>query len=293
MAGAGLLRWLRHSPTGQAIGARLGAAYIRLVRATTRWQVEGKEPFDRLARDSAPFIAVVWHGRLFLSPALRPPGREGVAMISNNRDGDLIAAVCERFGIRSVRGSTHDKAKGRDKGGASAFRGALAALRAGAVLAITPDGPRGPRMRAQAGSAQLAAQAGVPVIPVGFSTARARIAKSWDRFLIPAPFGRGAVVYGPPLSAEGTDAAAVERLRAGIERALREVTDRADALCARPPVPPEALPHPVACAAPDRAAGSRAQAPLSPPSGALPSRVPGHQPEDHSEPKPQKPRWAG
>ena len=235
---AGVLRRLRRSPTGQALAARLGAGYVRLVRATTRWRIEGMDDFDRLAREGTPFIAVIWHGRLAMSPTLAPPGRRSVAMISNNRDGDLIAAIVRRFGVEAVRGSTYDKAKRRDKGGAEALQAGRAALEAGAVLAITPDGPRGPRMRAQAGAAQLASVTGAPVIPVAFSTARGRLTRGWDRFLIPLPFGRGAIVCGAPLRAAGPGAGDVARLTGEIEAALTAVTDRADALCGRAPVAP-------------------------------------------------------
>jgi len=243
MAGAsGILRWLRQSPNGQVVGSRLGAAYIRLVTATTRWRIEGKDGFDALAKAGEPILAVIWHGRLFMSPTWAPPGRRTVAMISNNRDGDLIAAIVGRFGVDAVRGSTYDKAKGREKGGAQAYTAGLETLRGGSVLAVTPDGPRGPRMRAQNGAAQLAVAAQVPVVPIAFSAERGVLTRSWDRFLLPYPFGKGAQVYGPPMTPPPPgDARALIRFRRELEAALTEVTNRADALCGREAVEPEPL----------------------------------------------------
>lgn len=235
-------RWLRHSATGQWLGARLGAGYIRLVTATTRWTVEGAENLEAvLARDTG-IIAAIWHGRLFMSATFAPRGRRTVAMISNNRDGDLIAGVVARFGVFAVRGSTYDREKQRDKGGAEAFHGAHEELVArSAVVAITPDGPRGPRMRAQAGVAALAAATGCPVLPVTFSTGRGRVLRSWDRFLVPWPFGRGVIIYGEPLEPpEARDDAAVAAFRARIEADLTAISDRADDLCARARVAPGA-----------------------------------------------------
>ncbi|MEL6267369.1 MAG: DUF374 domain-containing protein, partial [Pseudomonadota bacterium] len=147
-----------------------------------------------------------------------------------------------------VRGSTYDRAKGRDKGGAQALTGAAAELAAGSVVAITPDGPRGPRRVAQTGSAQLAIELGIPVFPVAFSARPAFAAGSWDRFLVPLPFGRGAIVMGEAITAADVPAAPgegregerarVEALTRLIEARLCEVTDRADRLVGRVPEPP-------------------------------------------------------
>mgnify|MGYP006281721493 FL=1 len=185
-------------------------------------------------------IAAFWHGRLFFSPLLAPPGRRTVAMISNNRDGDLIAAAAAILGVDSVRGSTaHPGKRDKDKGGREAFAAGRAALEAGAVLAITPDGPRGPRMRAQPGVAALSAAAGAPVVPIALSTAHGRVLRSWDRFLLPIPFDRGALLYGAPLPPpDPEDPAAVEAHRAAIEDRLTALAAEADRLMGRAPVAP-------------------------------------------------------
>lgn len=213
----------------------LAACYIRLVHRTTRWTVAG-DPAGRAAIcGSGGVVAVSWHGRLFLAPTYAPRGKRSVAMISRSRDGDLFAAVLRHWRIAMVRGSSHDPAKQRAKGGARAFAGALAELRAKrAVVGITPDGPRGPRRRMQPGAARLAAAAGAPVIAVAFSVRWGRILQSWDRFLLPFPFGRGAIVYGAPRNPPpqpGRDATV--RFNAQIESDLNAVTRQADLLCGR------------------------------------------------------------
>ena len=202
-SGAGLAGRVRRSGTARAVLAWLGAGYLALLGRTMRWQVEGGAHLDGLLARPDSFVAAFWHGRIAFSPLLVPAGRQGVAMISDNRDGALIAAVAARFGVEAVRGSSFDRRKRRDKGAAAAYRAAHAALaRPGTVLAVTPDGPRGPRMRAQAGVAHLALAAGVPVLPVAVSARGAILLRSWDRFLIPLPFARAVVVYGPPLAPE-------------------------------------------------------------------------------------------
>jgi lysophospholipid acyltransferase (LPLAT)-like uncharacterized protein len=241
---AAFARWLRHSGAGRAAAARLGALYIRLVNRTTRWRIEGRQHYDGLLAEGTGVIVVMWHGRLFMSPYWGDRRRHTVAMISNNQDGELIAAIVGRFGIHAVRGSTYDRAKARDKGGLRAYVGARRELkREHAIIGMSPDGPRGPRMRAQPGAAQLAIETRCPVQPVAFSTRWGRVLASWDRFFLPFPFGPGVQIWGeplhPPSSGDpGGDAAATERFRERIEAALTEVTDRADALCGRAPVPP-------------------------------------------------------
>lgn len=232
-------RWIRQTPSGQRLGAWLGAAYIRLVNATTRWQIIGVEHFHNALPARTGIIATAWHGRLFMSPLWVPHDRRTVAMISNNRDGDLISAIVQRFGVSSVRGSSYDHEKRRDKGGAEAYAGAHQELSAGSVVAITPDGPRGPRMRAQRGAALLSIQTGAQVQPITFATVRGKTLRNWDRFLFPWPFGRGVQIYGPALNPPGTDdAAAVDRYVAEIEAALTEITNRADEMCGRSLVEP-------------------------------------------------------
>ena len=237
---AGFARWLRQSSVGRGIASRLGAAYIRLVTRSTAWEIQGKETFDDLvATEPGGIIAVIWHGRLFMSPTWAPVDRRPTfAMISLNNDGQVIADIVGRFGIDTVRGSTYDRAKRRDKGGAQAYQAALKSLEQRGVVAMTPDGPRGPRMRAQAGAAQLAISTGCPVIPIAFSARRGRLLRSWDRFLVPWPFGRGVQIYGPVMRPPGPGAADHDAFTRAIEAALTEVTDRADQLCHRPRVAP-------------------------------------------------------
>lgn len=213
---------------------------MRVCWATTRWHVEGQEHHDSVLARGGPIITAFWHGRLFYSPFLAPPGRRTVAMISNNHDGELISAIVGRFKVASVRGSTHDPRKPtRDKGGNSGFTAALAELAADSVLAITPDGPRGPRMRAMPGVSTLAATAQAPVLPWAISTRRGRLARSWDRFLIPRPFDIGILIYGEPLPPpSANDPVAIEAHRAQVEASITRLTQEADRRMGRTPVDP-------------------------------------------------------
>ena len=102
----------------------------------------------------------------------------------------------------------------------------LRVLGRGDMVVITPDGPRGPRRRAAPGVAQLAALAGVPVLPCAARTSRLRVLPSWDRMLLPLPFARGVLVLGPPVAVDR--AAPLDALPA-IEAALTAACEAADA----------------------------------------------------------------
>jgi hypothetical protein len=113
------------------------------------------------------------------------------------------------------------------------------ALKAGDCVGITPDGPRGPRMRASDGAVALARLSGVPIIPATFGAARGRVLQSWDRFLVAWPFGRGVIVWGDPIDvARDADAAALGAARLRVENALNAITAEADRLTGRVPVEP-------------------------------------------------------
>ena len=242
MASAATAR--RRSPIHQRVAvvvlAALGAFYIWLVLRTTRWTVLGRTQAEAEAAKPRGMIAIVWHGRGFLSPTYAPASKRTVAMISQSVDGNIMAAIARHWGVHAVRGSTSDRRKGRNKGGAGAFIDALHELTEhNAMVAISPDGPRGPRMRAHPGAARLACKAGVSVVAVGFSVRRGRLLGSWDRYLLPFPFGRGAIVYSEPRAAPADQSAeTVERFRAELEADLNAVTAEADRLCDRTPVTP-------------------------------------------------------
>jgi len=127
-----------------------------------------------------------------------------------------------------VRGSS-------SRGGGAALRALVRAIRDGVDVAIVPDGPRGPREQLQPGVATLAALTGAPVVPLAVGARPARRLRSWDRFLVPLPFARCVLAFGPPVRIEpGADR---EHADKELQQALAEVTERADALAAGAAVP--------------------------------------------------------
>jgi lysophospholipid acyltransferase (LPLAT)-like uncharacterized protein len=210
----------------------LAAQYIRLVHLTGRWAVVNGDVPKRYWEMGKPFILAFWHGRLLMMPYCWDSRRTVHMLISQHRDGQLIARTVGHFGIHTAAGSS-------TRGGAQALRAMVKALAQGDCVGITPDGPRGPRMRASDGIVSVARLAGVPVIPAAYGTTSGRFLATWDRFLVAWPFGRGVILWGDPIEVDrNAGPAAVEAARRRIEDGLNAVTADADRLCGRTPVEP-------------------------------------------------------
>jgi lysophospholipid acyltransferase (LPLAT)-like uncharacterized protein len=137
----------------------LAVALIRGLHATMRIRHAGTEDVESLEGEGRRFILAFWHAHLLMMVYARYP-RPIAAMISRHRDGDLIARTVAKFGAGAARGST-------SRGGTTALREMIRMAR-DHTLAITPDGPRGPRHVAQPGVIQIAQATGLPIIPVAF-----------------------------------------------------------------------------------------------------------------------------
>jgi hypothetical protein len=220
------------SDTVRRVLCWLGAQYIRFVYATGRWSVVRGDIPRAFWERGEPFILCFWHGRLLMMPYCWNRRVAIHMLISQHRDGQIIARTVGHFGIRTIAGSSR-------RGGAGALRAMLKALQAGDCVGITPDGPRGPRMRVSDGIVSVARLAGVPVIPATFAVGRGKVLGTWDRFVVAWPFARGVLVWGEPIAiGREADGAAVEAARSRIEAALNAITAEADALVGAAPVEP-------------------------------------------------------
>ncbi len=185
----------------QAILARLVWAYVELIIATLRWRTPGAGPATEALTSEDGLIALFWHGRIAHAMACRPVlgDKPRAVMISMSRDGAFIADAAVRLKIPTIRGSTGRRDGGLEKGGAAAFRAAMAVIRSGGVMLLTPDGPRGPREILQAGPIQLAKAAKCPVFLMGLAAKPSLAMKSWDGGRLPLPFARAALIVEGPL----------------------------------------------------------------------------------------------
>ena len=208
-----------------------------VINRTTRWQVEGDAEARAAFAEDGGIIIAAWHSRIMLLPVgwvrmmrhwpgLKAPG---AMLISLSRDGEPVARAIGHLGLQSIRGSKmNNRKREKDKGGARAVAEAVQLLRAGGGLCITPDGPRGPVEQVSLGAVLMARRSGAAILPYALSASRARRLNTWDRFIFPFPFGKGAIVFGAPVRpAPGKRAS---ELQAELQAALDQATRRADAL---------------------------------------------------------------
>ena len=228
----GVLKKLLKSDAAQAVLAAVIAAYVRLVFRLTRWTQINLDKVHQRGEARRPFIACFWHGRMIQIPTLWRWDMPIHLLASAHRDGRLILQMVRHFGIQPIVGSS-------SRGGAQAMLTMVQTIRDGGCIALAPDGPRGPRMRATPGVISLAKLTAVPIFPVTFSTVYGRVLTSWDRFLLPFPGGRGVVIYGDPLVVPAdADEPALEAARITLETRLNDMTAEADRLCGRVPIGP-------------------------------------------------------
>ncbi|MBU2743478.1 MULTISPECIES: lysophospholipid acyltransferase family protein [Acidithiobacillus] len=211
------------------LAARLAAYLIRGISATLRWEEFGDAQVRQLIVAGKPFILAFWHGRgvMITEAYRRVGGRDIDVLISEHRDGELIAMTLAYWGYSAIRGSTR---RGAVKGG----RGMLKAALSGRTLAITPDGPRGPREVLQKGVIDLARISGLPIIPVSYSARRARRFSSWDGFLLPRLATRLVVTWGEALYIpRNADDLLQTELQKQLETSMIDLRKQADTLVGR------------------------------------------------------------
>ena len=222
------MRPLRN-PAIQNAAAWLLSEWMRFCYATTRWTHENEHLAEEVWADGGGVLCAFWHSRLALAPVCWPMERAQAVkgLVSLSADGEFFAKAVGRLGIPAVRGSSSNKDKAKQsKGGAQALRDGLKQLKIGG-LAITPDGPRGPARQMAEGLPLMAKMSGAPVLFIGLSCRPAMRLNSWDKAVLPLPFGRGAIVWDKAWYPQGADLAEVAAEWAA---RLTAVEARADAI---------------------------------------------------------------
>jgi len=202
-----------------------------MIKYTTRWEFDRDEIALPVVTPGKGLIALTWHSRFMMLNCAwnRKTWPHPHVLISRSRDGEIVAQTCRILGLSVIRGSAKKAVKRQDKGGAKAGRDIVETLDSGGCVVITPDGPRGPRQRLSLGPLRLARLSGHPILPCLFAVKNRKQFKSWDRFVLPLPFGRGSIIWGTPLHiAPETSDEALELLRVQIETEMNALLAMAD-----------------------------------------------------------------
>jgi lysophospholipid acyltransferase (LPLAT)-like uncharacterized protein len=175
----------------QRVVAGLVFVVERVAMSTLRCEWHDRTGLD--ARGGDRVIFCLWHNRLAISMLVhRRYSHKLAALVSASRDGAMLSAVLGTFGVSAVRGSSSRR-------GPQALLELTNCAQLGFNLAVTPDGPRGPRYVVQKGVIDLAQLTGLPIIPVTCNMRRKFCLKSWDQFQIPLPFSRCELILNSPV----------------------------------------------------------------------------------------------
>lgn len=203
----------------------LGALLLKLIHLTIRWENKGKLSDPFFWNTGGVRIMAFWHGRQLLMPFSKTDFERIVplyVLISEHRDGRMIAAVVKWLGISSVAGSS-------SKRGGRAAKELLGCLESGAHIAITPDGPKGPCYKVKPGVIFLASQSGKPIFPITYGAKKKWTFKSWDQMILPKPFTKAVRIVGEPLYIpEQINAEQLAIYQQELGERLKQITDQAD-----------------------------------------------------------------
>ena len=195
--------------------------FVHATGATLKIRAIGEQRAEKLRKNGEKLVYVFWHGRHFL--LLYYMGNRGVSvMVSPSRDGLLISDVLRKSGFGIVQGSS-------DKSPVRALVTAIKQMKSGINIGFAVDGPKGPFQKVKPGALYLAKKMNAYIIPLTFSSKPCFMIKSWDRYMIPAPFSRAVLIFGEPcrMSAD-SDEATIQKECMNIENTLNSMTLRAD-----------------------------------------------------------------
>lgn len=201
----------------QNLIARLAFLYIKFVYLTSSWEYKNKDIVESYLNSNKPFIMSFWHGHLLMLACAWQWQTPFYMLISNHRDGKIIAKTMAYFNIKTITGST-------DKQGFQAAKKIITTIKNNCITGITPDGPRGPSEEISAGVLQLSRLAKVDILPIAFSTNKLKILKTWDKFRIAIPFSKGIFVIGKPISPSSN----LELMKIQLQQSMLKTTKEAD-----------------------------------------------------------------
>ena len=180
----------------------VGALYIYIVYVSSQKTFINKDNFDKLILENKSFIYALWHDQLLLSPFTWQTKNRIDILISKHKDGDIIADLIKYHGFNSIRGSTNNPSKVKEKNTISSIRKIIKTLKADVSIGITPDGPRGPRHKVSEGTINIARISNKKILPMALAYKEQWVLNTWDKFIIPKPFNKICIVWGDTIDIE-------------------------------------------------------------------------------------------
>ena len=183
----------------------IGIMYILLTYYTSRVTFSNQSKIDSLSKNNENFIYAFWHDQLLMCPFTWKNDLDILVLISKHKDGDIISRVISYLGFKTIRGSTNNPEKIKNKGGFIAAKKILSSLKKNMCVGIAPDGPRGPRHEVAEGIINIARMSNKKIIPVALGFKSKWTLNTWDKFIVPKFFSSMKVSWGEPIEIQEED----------------------------------------------------------------------------------------
>ncbi|WP_420549832.1 lysophospholipid acyltransferase family protein [Curvivirga sp.] len=220
-----------YSKAGHAFIAWLISLYIRFVYLTTKWTFIGFEERDEFAKRNDTGIVMQWHNRIGLVGFGWNARKHPISLlVSGHPDGRFVSSALGYLGMGAIFGSS-------SKGGAAALLQCIKTAKKGIFIGLTPDGPRGPRMRMKDGPVVIAKKTGAPMSLLAYSVRKRKVLKTWDRFILPKPFNEGVLMWREldGISKDATDEETIA-YKQYLEDELTKATNELDVMMGHAPI---------------------------------------------------------
>ena len=213
-----VLKRFSKTSAGQKLIGFIFYYITKLVSRSIRWEYFEQSKKSKIYNSRHKYIFCCWHNRLFLGPHLLPRNKVINALQSSHSDGMITSLAFQYLGMNVILGSSK-------KGGMQAFRKMVKRLQLGESIAITPDGPKGPKENVKEGIIKLAQITNTPIIPLVWVTRKSKIINSWDNFVLPYPFSKGIYSFGKPIHIEKEiNITEFELARQNLENEIKKLT---------------------------------------------------------------------
>ena len=176
----------------QLLLAIIATLYILLVRITSKIKIEKNDSINFHWHNNQPFILAFWHNQLMMVRFAWPYNKKLNILASGHSDGRFGSLIANLLGLKNIKTSDNDKNV--------SLRPIFKLIKSNQYIAITPDGPRGPKEKASEGIIRIAKSNSIPIIPIGYWSSQNYKLKSWDSFLITYPFSKCSFVWGEEIN---------------------------------------------------------------------------------------------
>lgn len=173
------------------LGLHFGSFVINIYCKTLRIKEINKQSIDELTKNNKNFIVTFWHGTMLI-PWFLMRNKNLDTIVSQSKDGEILTKLLKRWNYNVHRGSS-------SRGGKEVLNTLIESAKNNYSIAITPDGPRGPKNVMKAGAVVISKETNVPLVLIGVHNGNKFKLKSWDAFEIPKPFSKVCVLYSEPI----------------------------------------------------------------------------------------------